>query len=121
VAETLALATQATLSLAGIGAVNDAAFLPLAGMIAPDEVRDLQAVGAVGEMLGRYFAADGTAVATGLHDRVIAAPPSAIRGLIAVAGGASKIQAITAVLQSRLLSGLVTDEPTARRLVAAPT
>lgn len=120
VAETLALATEATLALAGIGAVNAAAFLPMAGMIAPDEMRALQAAGAVGEMLGRYFAADGTLVATSLHDRVIAVPPSAMRGVVAVAGGDEKIDAITAVLRSRLLSGLITDEPSARRLVAEP-
>jgi len=118
VAETLALATEATLVLAGIGGVTEAAFLPMAGMIAPEEVRDLQAAGAVGEMLGRYFDRDGRTVATALHDRVIAVPPAAMHGVVAVAGGAEKSAAITAVLQSRLLSGLITDEPTARRLAA---
>jgi DNA-binding transcriptional regulator LsrR (DeoR family) len=118
VTETLALATQATLVLAGIGAVNEAAFLPMAGMVAPEEVRQLRAQGAAGEMLGRYFAADGTLIETELHDRVIAVPPSAMRGLVAVAGGAEKADAITAVLLSGLLHGLITDEPTARLLVA---
>jgi DNA-binding transcriptional regulator LsrR (DeoR family) len=118
VAETLALATEATLVLAGIGAVDAAAFLPMAGMIAPDEVLALQSVGAAGEILGRYFGTDGTPVVTTLHDRVIATPPSAMRRVVAIAGGAEKIDAITAVLRSHLLSGLITDEPTARRLVA---
>lgn len=118
VAETLAMATEATLVLVGIGSVTEAAFLPMAGMIAPDEVRGLQAVGAVGEVLGRYFDPEGRQVATSLHDRVIAVPPAAMRGVVAVAGGEEKATAITAVLQSRLLHGLITDEPTARRLVA---
>ena len=121
VAETLALATEASLVLAGIGAVDEAAFLPMAGMVAPEEVRALRAAGAVGEMLGRYFAADGTLVETEFHDRVIAVPPTAMRGLVAVAGGEAKAQAINAVLRSRLLHGLITDEPTARLLVAGPS
>jgi DNA-binding transcriptional regulator LsrR (DeoR family) len=120
VAETLALATEASLVLAGIGAVDEAAFLPMAGMVAPEEVHQLRAQGAAGELLGRYFAADGSLVDTGLHDRVIAVPPSAMRGLVAVAGGEAKVPAINAVLRSTLLHGLITDEPTARRLIASP-
>jgi DNA-binding transcriptional regulator LsrR (DeoR family) len=119
VAETLALATEATLMLAGIGAVTEAAFLPMAGMIDAGEVRELRAAGAVGEILGRYFDADGKLVVTTLHDRLIALGTPELRGLVGVAGGEDKIDAITAVLQSTLLSGLITDEPTARRLAAA--
>lgn len=117
VAEALALAARASLKLAGIGAVSDAAMLPMAGMVAPPEVAELRAAGAVGEVLGRYFAIDGTLVDTPLHDRVVSIPVAAMQGLVAVAGGADKIQAIAAVLRSGLLGGLVTDEPTARRLV----
>jgi len=121
VAETLALATEATLVLAGIGAVDEAAFPPMAGMLAPEEVRHLRLAGAVGELLGRYFGADGRMIQTKLHDRVIAASPASLRGLVAVAGGVEKAQAIDAVLHSRLLHGLITDEPTARLLVGAHT
>ena len=66
------------------------------------------------------FAADGSPIATSLHDRLIALPNGMqLRGLVGVAGGEDKHDAINAVLQSSLLSGLITDEPTARRLVAA--
>ncbi len=116
VAETLALAAEATLMVVGIGAVAEAAFLPMAGMIAAGEVRELRAAGAAGEMLGRYFAADGSLASTILHDRLIALPLPSLRGVVAVAGGADKIDAINAVLRSHLLTGLITDEPTARRL-----
>ena len=116
VAETLALAGEATLMVAGIGAVAEAAFLPMAGTIDAEEVRQLRADGAVGEILGRYFAADGSLVATALHDRLIGLTVPELHGLVAVAGGPEKIDAINAVLRSHLLSGLITDEPTARRL-----
>ena len=38
--------------------------------------------------------------------------------VVAVAGGEMKIAAIRAVLRSGLLGGLITDEPTAQRLLA---
>ena len=40
--------------------------------------------------------------------------------IVAVAGGEFKIRAIRSVLESRLLSGLVTDERTARALLLEP-
>lgn len=118
VAETLALAAEATLAFAGIGAIAEAAYLPMAGMLNATEIGALRAAGAAGEMLGRYFAADGSPITTDLHDRVIAVHPHGLRGVIAVAGGAEKTTAIQAVLSSGMLAGLITDEPTARRLVA---
>ncbi|RUV36591.1 sugar-binding transcriptional regulator, partial [Mesorhizobium sp. M7A.F.Ca.MR.228.00.0.0] len=39
------------------------------------------------------------------------------RRIVAVAGGKIKVRAIKAVLESRYLSGLITDESTARALV----
>lgn len=118
VAETLALAAQATLVFAGIGAIAEAAYLPMAGMLNPAELQALREAGAAGEMLGRYFGADGAPVRTDLDERVIAIHPRALRGVVAVAGGADKTTAIQAVLTSGMLTGLITDEPTARRLVA---
>jgi DNA-binding transcriptional regulator LsrR (DeoR family) len=121
VAETLALAGEATLVLAGIGAIAEGAFLPMVGMLDVTELRALSAAGAAGEILGRYFDAEGTPIATELHDRVIATHFSQLHGIVAVAGGEQKLAAIQAVLNSRLLAGLITDEPTARRLVDPST
>lgn len=123
VAETLALGQTATLALVGIGAVASEAFLLASGVLTENDIIELRASGAVGEVLGRYFAADGSPVATMLHDRVIAIDPAVLRGrdVIAVAGGAPKVSAINAVLQTGLLTGLISDEATARGLVAANT
>ncbi len=118
VAETLSLAREATLVFAGIGAIAEAAFLPMAGMLSQDEIAALRRAGAAGEMLGRYFDAKGEPVPTELHERVTAIHPRDLRGIVAVAGGADKTAAIRAVLTTGLLSGLITDEATARRLVA---
>lgn len=119
IAEALEVASRATLCLAGVGEVVGDALLIAAGMVSAEEAAAAQAAGAVGELLGHYFDADGRLVATPLHERVVALPPASWGGrdLVAVAGGPSKVAALRAVLNSRLVSGLITDEQTARRLV----
>ncbi len=120
IAEALELAARATLCMAGVGEVVGEALLIASGMVSAEEAASVHAAGAVGELLGHYFDADGALVATPLHERVVALPPASWRGrdVVAVAGGPSKPAAIRAVLNSRLVNGLITDEPTARRLVA---
>ena len=123
VAETLAAAGSATLFLIGIGEVGGRAFLPSSSSIVAREVAGLRQAGAVGEILGHYFDQDGRPVETPLRDKVIGLAAEAIRGrqAIGVAGGSDKAAAIQSVLRSGLLSGLITDEATARRLVSLST
>ena len=120
--EAVALARQATLCLVGVGEVAGDAFLRGAGVVSAEEAQALLAAGAVGEMLGHYFDETGALIATPLHERVIALVPRDCgqgRLTVAVAGGPDKVGAIRAVLLSGMLDGLVTDEPTAQRLLAA--
>ena len=127
VEETLRLASEASLLMMGVGSLQAEAFLSLAGVITPEELAEVRAAGAAGEILGYFYDARGRLVDTPLHDRVVVPPlPRASRPrtttdptVVAVAGGAVKATAITAVLQSGLLTGLITDELTARLLVAA--
>ncbi len=124
IGEAVALAAQATLCLVGIGEVAGGAFLPASGVVSPGEVEALLAAGAAGEMLGHYFDARGRHIETSLHDRVISVLPQGAgrdgKGclFVGVAGGEMKVAAIRAVLRSGLLDGLITDEPTAQRLLA---
>lgn len=121
VTEAFAIAERASLFVVGIGEVAGEALLPAAGMVSAEEAAALQEAGAVGEVLGQYLDAGGQLVATPLHQRVIALPLAAMRGreVIGVAGGSAKIAAIRSVLLSGVLSGLITDELTARRLLEA--
>ncbi len=124
IGEAVALAAQVTLCLVGIGEVTGGAFLPTSGAISPGEVEALLAAGAAGEMLGHYFDAHGRLIETSLHDRVISVMPQVGpkdgKGclVVGVAGGKVKTAAIQAVLRSGVLGGLITDEPTAQRLLA---
>lgn len=119
VAEALDMAAEASLFLVGIGDVGDEAFLRGTGMVAAAEMAALRRAGAAGEVLGRYLDAEGRPIATSLHDRVIALDLETLRGreVIAVAGGPGKVVSLRAVLRSGVLSGVITDELTARRLV----
>ena len=118
VREAFSLARKASMCLVGIGEVAGAAFLRRAGAVSAEDAAMQVEAGAVGEILGHYFAADGRLLTTPLHARVLAAPLSLLRGVIAIAGGAAKDAAILAALRSGVLSGLVTDEPTASALLA---
>ena len=118
VAEVFAMAQGAGLKLVGIGTVEADTQLVSSGMIEPKEIKAIQAVGGVGEMLGHFFDASGHILQTQLTARTLAVSfAEAGDQIVAIAGGPDKVQAIRAVLSSRRLKGLITDEATARALV----
>jgi DNA-binding transcriptional regulator LsrR (DeoR family) len=120
VQEIIDMSRGATLKLVGIGTADSGAQLVASGMIEPREIDEITAIGGVGEMLGHFFDASGQIVETSLTARLLAVAldaPDATR-ITAIAGGRTKTAAIRAVLHSHRLAGLITDEPTARALLA---
>ena len=119
VREVFAMAEQASLKCVGIGTVDPGAQLVSSGMIEPGEIAEIAAVGGVGELLGHFFDAQGRILATTLTARTLAASfgDPVLQRLVAVAGGREKVAAIAAVLKSRRLTGLITDERTAKALL----
>jgi DNA-binding transcriptional regulator LsrR (DeoR family) len=121
VIDVLALARQASLLLIGIGTVDHDASLVTSGMIELGELDEVRRAGGAGEVLGTFFDAAGRPVETVLTARTLALDTAEMgrRKTIAIAGGLHKTAAIRAILESRLLHGLMTDERTARSLVRA--
>lgn len=119
VKEVLELANKASLKLVGLGTVDTHAQLVQSGMIEAREIEDAAASGAVGEMLGYFFDADGRTLETTLTSRTLSAalPKAKTERLVALAGGREKVKALRAVLNSRSLNGLITDEQTAESLL----
>jgi DNA-binding transcriptional regulator LsrR (DeoR family) len=119
VSDVFALAREADVVVVGIGELSAQAHLLETGMITPEEFAELEREGAVGEVLGHFFAAAGRSVEADINRRALGLEPADLRGkeVVAIAGGRGKARAIAAVLRSGLLTGLVTDESTARRLV----
>ena len=114
------MSRAAPLKVVGIGTADESAQLVSSGMIEPPEIAEITAVGGVGEMLGNFFDARGRLVVTTLSARLLAVGleiPTRSR-IVAIAGGLPKAAAIRAVLESGRLTGLITDERTARALLA---
>lgn len=121
VPETFQVGERADLFVFGIGEVSESGFMCKSGMILPEEIALARQDGAVAEVLGSFYDSDGKRVATELHRRVIALPPEAMRGRVAlaIAGGLEKAAAIHAMLKSGLITALITDERTAQTIIGA--
>jgi DNA-binding transcriptional regulator LsrR (DeoR family) len=117
--DVFSLARSAELYVVGVGEIGAHAHMLATGMITEKEFREVKQAGAVGEVLGRFLDRTGRAVGAELNDRAVAIKLEEIRGrpVVAIAGGEDKPQAIQAVLESRVITGLVTDEMTAKAIV----
>jgi DNA-binding transcriptional regulator LsrR (DeoR family) len=117
VQDVLARARKTDLVLIGIGNLRNTP------AIYETERKALAALGIVGEVLGQFFDAEGRQVDCDMAQRSISLRLDELRGrnVIAVAGGADKAAAIRATLRSGLLSGLVTDETSARWVLDGAT
>ena len=114
------LASGADVAFIGIGELNDAPPLLTDGFITWQELKNLQAAGGIGEIIGWAYDAKGEKIAGQTNDRVCSVPlqqPPAIL-TIGVARGQNKLPAIRGALAGRWLSGLITDEATAEALLA---
>ena len=111
----LDLARKTDMILVGIGNLRNTPAIYEA------ERKALAALGVVGEVLGQFLDGDGRVVDCDMAQRSISLRLTELPGrpTIAVAGGADKVLAMLATLRSGLLSGLVTDEATARGILAA--
>lgn len=119
--ETLTLAAKADVTFVGLGDIGPEAPLYLDGFISDAELKALQKAGAVGEICGWSFDADGKLIDGITNDRVASAPlPSREQSLVvAIAMGKRKLPGIRATLNRRLVNGLITDERTAEGLLSA--
>jgi DNA-binding transcriptional regulator LsrR (DeoR family) len=114
----LDLARSAPVMVVGIGALSKDLGMIESGMIRPDEQAALLAAGAAGEVLGNFVDAEGRELDVDLNHRAIGPSLDDMRGkeVVAIAGGPNKHDAIAAILRTGVVSHLVTDERTARKL-----
>jgi DNA-binding transcriptional regulator LsrR (DeoR family) len=121
VADTLELAARADVAIVGIGALEPGSTLLSNGnTLTAEEIADLKAHGVTGDIALQFFDADGHKVDHPINDRIVGTHLDRIKRIervIAVAGGVEKRFAIRAALRGRLISVLVTDDHTAKRLL----
>ena len=127
---TRALAARADIHILGIGEMGGRAPLVLDGFLSAADLADVQTQGAVGEILGWIYDAQGRIIEGATNDRVTSTPlaghAEAVRpeGMgaamsLAAAKGASKVPAILGAIRGGWITGLITDEATAEALLAA--
>jgi DNA-binding transcriptional regulator LsrR (DeoR family) len=121
VQRTLEAARSANLAFMGIGAPRrDSILIRRGTIVAWEELEDLKARGAVGDINLRYFDIDGKLIESALNERVIGLTLEEIHQIetvVGVAGGAAKYYAIQGAVRGHLIDVLVTDDATARRLL----
>jgi DNA-binding transcriptional regulator LsrR (DeoR family) len=120
IADTLALAAKAEIALVGIGRPTPGSVVMQAGILTDEELAELHARGAVGDIALRFFDAEGRAVEHELNDRIIGLELEQIRKIprvIGVAAGIEKFEVIRGALRGKLIDVLVTDDQVATRLL----
>jgi lsr operon transcriptional repressor len=119
--EVLDIGVRADIILISIGEATKAASLFKMGYLSPADLQRLIGKGAVGDILCRYFDAEGRFIDDEVHDRVIGIPMEVFSDerklIIGVAGGAAKVDAIRAALLRKYINVLITDEKTASELL----
>jgi DNA-binding transcriptional regulator LsrR (DeoR family) len=115
-----AIAAKAELRLVGVGQMDKHAQVHVDGFISREELLELMRLGAVGELTGWAFDAGGQVIKGGTNRRLtsIPHPVPATALTVAAAVGPAKVPAILAALAGQLINGLITDEATAKALLA---
>ncbi|MGW1561917.1 sugar-binding transcriptional regulator [Streptomyces sp. NPDC002144] len=119
IAETLNRFGRVTKAVVGIGAW-EATLSTVYDDLPEPERETYRELGACAEVVGQVLDPAGEAITTELNARMIAMSAAELRAvpeLIGISGGAGRIEAVRAVLNAGLLTGLVTDTATARRLL----
>jgi len=120
IAKVKAVAAKADLRLIGIGQMDQKAQVHVDGFVTREELLEMMRLGAVGEITGWAYDAKGRLIKGGTNRRLTSIPPQvpAETTTIAAAVGQAKVPAIKAALAGRLVNGLITDEATARAILA---
>jgi DNA-binding transcriptional regulator LsrR (DeoR family) len=116
----ISLATGADVTYVGVGDLGENPPLLQDGFITRKELQILNKAGAAGEIVGWAFDTAGNLIEGLTNDRVasVRLDQPARRLTIGVAMGDHKVKALRAALKGKWLSGLITDERTAERLLS---
>jgi DNA-binding transcriptional regulator LsrR (DeoR family) len=108
------------MTLVGIGTLEDSIFVERQ-VLGESDLEMLRAQGAVGEICGRFFDAQGQECESHLRDRVIGVDLETLRqskNVVAISSGRTRRAAIRAAMTGRLIHGLVIDDGGAASILA---
>ncbi len=119
--EVFELARSLDAVVMGVGGAGSFAAALGYGLVTQEEVEELRACGAIGNLLYNFFDANGCLVDHSINARVMSIPVESLRKApvrVIVAGGGDKPQAIAAACRLLQPTTLVTDEATAKAMTA---
>ncbi|MFI8774975.1 sugar-binding transcriptional regulator [Gordonia sp. NPDC062954] len=119
--QSLSAARSANVMLFGVGSVSTSTTLFEGAFIDAIVLDELDELGAVGEIGGRFYDDHGRAVQSTLVDRTVSVPLESVRACptsILVSGGEHRRDSILGAIRGGYSTILVTDLPTAEWLVA---
>ena len=120
--ETLRLARRADVALVGIGAPDpEVSSLLRAGYLDRGALAQLRTQGVVGDICARHYDAQGSVLDIALNRRIVGIELEGLHDVeqvIGVAGGETKAAAILGALRGSHVNVLVTDDVTARKVLA---
>ena len=114
-------ARRSDIALVGVGGTTLNSSILLGGNMSESDIEDLQAVGAVGDVNARFYDAEGNPVETARTALVLGLTLEEFKDIplrIAAAAGLHKVDAIAGAMRGGIINGLITDQPTARSLLA---
>jgi len=120
VSQVFDLAGQANIAFVGIGNISADALWGRAGLLSEEVTAELNSLGAVGDIMSRYFNKNGRLVNSSLCRRVVGFPIEQLQQInrrVGVAGGKAKYEAILGALKGNHINVLITDHITAQKLV----
>jgi deoxyribonucleoside regulator len=118
------LANNASMAFLGIGAIGDDTLWGRAGLLSKSITAELESLGAVGDIMSRFFDQNGNLVNSSLCQRVVGIPIQQLLGInrrVGVAGGKNKFEAIKGALHGGYINVLITDHITAQKLESSFT
>lgn len=116
VGATIAAARAAATAIFALGVLTPKSVLVGSGFLTAQDVVDLQAAGAVGDIIGRFLRVDGSAASPELDQRTVGLPLADLITKpvsIGVAAGAGRGPITLAALRGRYVNVLVADADTA--------
>lgn len=116
---TVGLFKKLDFALVGIGSLENSIFSSRRVLDA-DDIRLLQAKGAVGEICGRYFNSEGVECESSFKERVIGVQLDELRRTtetVAIVTEHDRAAAIQAAIKGKLIKSLITDKTTAEAIL----
>lgn len=123
VRKTIDLFRRISLAIVGIGTMEPTSLLARSGnAFSSKDRREIQRLGAVGDICLRFYDSNGRLVRSSQNSRVIGMELETlmhVERVVGVAGGPAKVLAILGALRGRLINVLITDRVTAERVLAS--